>query len=58
VERLVQRDGITREYAQNRINAQKGEAWFREQCGYTLYNNGTREEFRQTCAEFLDGLLK
>ena len=58
VERLMQRDGISREYAQNRINAQKGEAWFREQCGYTLYNNGTREEFRRKCAEFLDGLLK
>ena len=58
VERLMQRDGISREYAQNRISAQKGEAWFREMCGYTLYNNGTREEFRQRCAEFLDGLLK
>ena len=54
----MQRDGISREYAQNRISAQKGEAWFREMCGYTLYNNGTREEFRQRCAEFLDGLLK
>ena len=58
VERLMQRDGITREYAQNRINAQKGEDWFREQCGYTLYNDGTREEFQRKCAEFLDGLLK
>ena len=58
VERLMQRDGITREYAQNRINAQKGEAWFREMCGYTLYNNGTREEFREKCRAFLDGLLK
>ena len=58
VERLMQRDGITREYAQNRINAQKSESWFREQCGYTLYNDGTREEFQRKCAEFLDGLLK
>ena len=58
VQRLMKRDGITREYAVNRINAQKGEDWFREQCHYTLYNNGTREEFRQKCAEFLDGLLK
>ena len=58
VERLMQRDGISREYAQNRISAQKGEAWVRELCGYTLYNNGTREEFRQRGAEFLDGLLK
>jgi hypothetical protein len=40
------------------FNAQKGEDWFREMCGYTLYNDGTREEFRKKCAEFLDGLLK
>ena len=58
VERLMQRDGISREYAQNRISAQKGEAWFREQCGYTLYNDDTREEFREKCRVFLDGLLK
>ena len=58
VERLMQRDGISREYAQNRINAQKSESWFREQCRYTLYNDGTREEFQRKCAEFLDGLLK
>ena len=58
VERLMQRDGITREYAQNRINAQKSEEWFREMCAYTLYNVGTREEFERKCAEFLDGLLK
>ena len=57
VERLMQRDGISREYAQNRISAQKGEAWFREMCGYTLYNNGTREEFREKCSGFLDKLL-
>ena len=58
VERLMTRDGISREYAQHRIKAQKSEDWFREQCGYTLYNDGTREEFREKCAEFLDGLLK
>jgi dephospho-CoA kinase len=58
VERLMQHDGITREYAQNRINAQKSEDWFREMCGYTLYNDGTRKEFREKCAEFLAGLQK
>ena len=58
VERLMHRDGITREYAQNRIHAQKSESWFREMCDYTLYNDGTREEFEQKCREFLDGFLK
>ena len=58
VERLMNRDGITREYAQSRISAQKSESWFREMCDYTLYNDGTREEFEQKCREFLDGFLK
>ena len=38
VRRLMDRDGITREYAENRINAQKSESWFREMCDHTLYN--------------------
>ena len=58
VERLMRRDNISREYAENRINAQKPESWFREMCDHTLYNNGTREEFAEKCRRFLDGLLK
>ena len=57
IERLMQRDGISREYAENRINAQKSESWFREKCAYTLYNDGTREEFREKCGAFLEELL-
>ena len=58
VERLMARDGITREYAENRINAQKSEEWFRERCAHTLYNDGTKEQFREKCRALLDGLLK
>lgn len=57
VARLMARDGISREYAESRINAQKSEDWFREMCGHTLNNNGTQEEFRSKCSEFLDALL-
>ena len=57
VERLMKRDGITREYAQNRIRAQKREDFFRERCDHTLENDGTAEEFRRKCAGFLDGIL-
>ena len=57
IERLMKRDGISREYAENRINAQKSEGWFREMCGHTLHNNGTQEKFEQKCSEFLDSLL-
>ena len=58
VERLMRRDGITREYAVNRIRAQKPESWFRDMCDYTLYNVGTREAFEKQCQEFLDELMK
>ena len=58
VERLMNRDGISREYAQSRINAQKPESWFRQMCAHTLYNDGTREAFTQKCAAFLEELLK
>ncbi len=57
VRRLMQRDGISREYAQNRIKAQKSEEWFREMCAHTLCNDGAQDEFREKCREFLDELL-
>ena len=56
VERLMHRDGISREYALSRIQAQKPEAWFREMADHTLENRGTAEEFRIKCAAFLDNL--
>ena len=57
VERLMARDHISREYAQNRIRAQKPEHWFRQMCDHTLYNDGSQEEFRRKCGEFLDSIL-
>ena len=57
IARLMKRDGITREYAVKRIDAQKPESWFRENCAYVLENNGTAEQFREKCSEFLDQLV-
>ena len=57
VERLMKRDGITREYAENRIRAQKREEWFRSVCIHTLENTGTADQFRVKCGEFLDHIL-
>ena len=57
VRRLMNRDGISEEYARNRIRAQKHESWFREMCDYTLYNDGTREEFEEQCRKFLNEIL-
>lgn len=38
--RIMERDGITREAAKTRINAQKGDDFFRDACQYILENNG------------------
>ena len=57
VERLMARDGISREYAENRIRAQHDEQWFAQRCDRILCNDGTLEEFRGKCREYLDGLM-
>ena len=53
VQRLMQRDGITEEYARQRISAQHDDAWFREKCGYTLENDGEIDAFATKCVAFL-----
>lgn len=53
IRRLMERDGITEEYAKNRIRAQHSEGWFRERCDCVLENNGTLMQFREKCLAFL-----
>ena len=52
IARLQARDGISREYAELRIRAQKDESYFRRHCGYVLENAGTQEDFREKCLAF------
>jgi dephospho-CoA kinase len=54
--RLMTRDGISKEYAQNRIAAQHDDEWFGSKCGYILKNNGTVEDFQAKCIAFLSKL--
>lgn len=53
IRRLMARDGISRSYAERRIDAQHPESWFREHCDYVLENSGTVPEFSQKCDTFL-----
>ena len=53
IQRLMNRDGIDRDYARRRIAAQKSADWFREKCDYCLENNGTQAQFRTDCLAFL-----
>ena len=57
VRRLIARDNITREQALQRINAQKPESYFRENCDHILENNGSKEDFEEKCFAFLKNLL-
>ena len=56
VQRLMQRDQISEEYARSRIAAQHEEDWFRERCDCILENNGTQIQFRKKCVAFLKNL--
>ena len=53
VQRIMARDGISEEYARNRIAAQKDEAWFRDNCDRVLVNDGTLADFQSKCVAFL-----
>ncbi len=58
VQRLLLREGISEEYARNRIAAQRPNEYFSENCDYTLHNGGTREEFECVCNKFFAEVLK
>ena len=53
VKRIMARDGISEEYARNRIAAQKNDTWFRDNCHRVLVNDGTKADFQSKCVAFL-----
>lgn len=56
IRRLMQRDGISEDYARSRIAAQHDESWFRENCRYTLENDGEIDAFATKCVAFFKSL--
>ena len=57
VTRIMRRDRITRRQALQRINAQKPDSFFRENCDFILENTfKTPGEFRKYCKEFFSGI--
>lgn len=60
IARLMERDGISEEYARMRISAQRSQEEFSALCDHTLENNGTLEEFRAGCLAFFRnmGIIK
>ena len=53
VQRLMNRDNITEDYARSRIAAQHDETWFRQHCDCVLENIGTEIQFHNKCIAFL-----
>jgi dephospho-CoA kinase len=51
--RIIKRDNISQEAAKVRINAQKPESYYIENCDYILENTyDTQKEFEEKCSEF------
>ena len=58
VRRIMEREGISEEYARLRINAQKKEDWFREHCDYVLINDcACVEEFEAKARALFEEIL-
>lgn len=53
IQRLMQRDGISEDYARARIRAQHKGAWFQEKCDHVLVNDGKMDAFATKCLAFL-----
>ena len=56
IRRIMARDGISEEYAKNRIAAQHRDEWFTSKCSYVFENDGNTEDFQAKCIAFLTKL--
>ena len=54
IARICARDGITREQAERRIDAQKSDDFFRAHCHFILENNGTALDLEREIRAFLE----
>ena len=57
IDRIMRRDGISREYAMMRVNAQRPNEYFIQKCSHVLENNGSQEEFIEKCKKTFEEVL-
>ncbi len=57
IERIMARDGISRESAMMRIGAQRSDAYFKENCTHVLYNDSSEDEFIERCKTFFKEII-
>lgn len=60
IQRLMEREGISKDYARSRIAAQNPNDWFQKNCDYTLENHGDIPSFQAKCLAFFkeSGIIK
>jgi len=59
ISRIMKRDGITLEQAEMRINAQKPDKFYEDNCDYMLEGKyETSEEFKKKCKAFFAEIIK
>ena len=56
-QRIMARDNVSRDYALMRIDAQKPDSYFIENCKHVLYNNAGPEEFKLECSRLFKEVL-
>ena len=57
VQRIMDREGISEEYARNRINAQQPDSYYADNCHYVLENDSTAEAFQEKTRALFARLL-
>ena len=58
IRRICAREGISEEYARSRVAAQKEDGFFRANCDYVLFNDGTDpEQFAGRAKELFERIL-
>lgn len=58
ITRIMKRDGISQEYATNRVKSQKSEVFYKENCDYHLENNYIQQEdFAVAVKQLLEGMV-
>jgi dephospho-CoA kinase len=58
ISRITARDGITREQAEMRVNAQKPDSYYKENCDHLLEGNySVPGEFEEKCKDFFAELI-
>lgn len=58
IRRIMNRDGISREYAEMRVDAQKPNSYFEENCDYVVRNDSEQAEFINSFNRLIQEVLK